>query len=68
MDLGEPTLLFTVAGAVIALSIVTVVLTRLPAEASDHPPPSNLFQFGRNQPAPGPRFIRRAPPLTAARS
>jgi len=38
MDLGEPTLLFTVAGAVIALSIVTVVLTRLPAKAPAHPP------------------------------
>lgn len=39
MDLGEPMLLFTIAGAMIALSTVTVVLTRLPAEASDPPPP-----------------------------
>jgi MFS family permease len=34
MDVGEPALLFTVAGAVIAASIATVVLTRIPAPAS----------------------------------
>jgi MFS family permease len=36
MDLGEPASLFTIAGAVIAASIATVVLTRIPAPASPH--------------------------------